>query len=458
MQSATDTGEDRTTDPLTNLVDAVRSSLPPPTSSTTPAVTDTIVHAIRQALLHPPTTAASCPSVKEKAPKTDVIQQLTEKLEQLTSTAELMRQSMQTQVEGQFNHNGKGRGDRRREKPYGCDKCMEQNRPDCPHCFHCGEEDELRVYVVNGDVLPFDGWVALTVNLMGNEDSNLSITVPFLVSSLALERPLLGFNVLEEMIQERPEKLISTLVILLCNALCIPAEKAELMVSFIQASKPSVQCGHLRTGRQDMVIPAGQVAWAKCQVPPHMSTSDAVFLFEPDDYNVQLTELDVGEDTQRQADMSDDSENDSDDDSGSEYWLRRPTERIEERPVTYQEQLTRYPEIQGSEPAPVKRKIHTVPEHLPNPTEKRQHADENLPLPTGPVEGEENNGHQDSDSEARPLTPPVEHTQSDVRRSVREKRPRRFLTYESLGLRPLLERLRGVRCHYTVRERPLEAK
>lgn len=158
-----------------------------------------------------------------------------------------------------------------------------------------GDKDELRVYAANGDVLPFDGWVALKVNLMGNEDPNLSITVPFLVSSLALERPLLGFNVLEEMIQEQPEKLISTLVVLLCNALCIPAEKAELMVSFIQASKPSVQCGRLRRGRQDMVIPAGQVAWVKCQVPPHMSTSDAVFLFEPDDNNVQLTELDVGE-------------------------------------------------------------------------------------------------------------------------------------------------------------------
>lgn len=158
-----------------------------------------------------------------------------------------------------------------------------------------GDEDELRVYAVNGDILPFDGWVALTVNLMGNEDPNLSVTVPFLVSSLALERPLLGFNVLEEMIQERPEKLISSLVVLLCNALCIPAEKAELIVSFIQANEPSVQCGRLRTGRQDMVIPAGQVAWVKCQVPPHMSTSDAVFLFEPDDNNVQLTELDVGE-------------------------------------------------------------------------------------------------------------------------------------------------------------------
>lgn len=68
-----------------------------------------------------------------------------------------------------------------------------------------GDEEEFKVYAVNGDALPFDGWVSLTVNLVGNENPSLSITVPFLVSSLALQRPLLGFSVLEEMIQEQPE-------------------------------------------------------------------------------------------------------------------------------------------------------------------------------------------------------------------------------------------------------------
>lgn len=57
-----------------------------------------------------------------------------------------------------------------------------------------GDEEELKVYAVNGEVLPFDGWVALTVNLKGNENPNLSITVSFLVSSLVLERPLLGLS------------------------------------------------------------------------------------------------------------------------------------------------------------------------------------------------------------------------------------------------------------------------
>lgn len=97
------------------------------------------------------------------------------------------------------------------------------------------------------------------------------------------------------MIQDQPEKLIPDLTILLCNTMLIPAEKAELLVSFIQADKPSVQCGRLRTGRQDTVVPAGQVIWVKCQVPPNMNSSDTIFLFEPNENNAQLTELDVGE-------------------------------------------------------------------------------------------------------------------------------------------------------------------
>lgn len=157
------------------------------------------------------------------------------------------------------------------------------------------DEEELKVYAVNGEVLPFDGWVVLKVNLKGNENPNLSITVPFLVSSIVLERPLLGFNVLEVMIQEQPEKLIPTLTSLLCNAMVIPTEKAELLVNFFQTDRRPVQHGCLRTGKQSTVIPAGQVAWVKCQVPPHLELSDPIFLFEPEENSISLAELDVGE-------------------------------------------------------------------------------------------------------------------------------------------------------------------
>lgn len=64
-----------------------------------------------------------------------------------------------------------------------------------------GSADRLEVCAVNGDIIPFDGWTVITVNLPGNDDPNMSIPVPFLVSHLQIERPLLGFNVIEELIQ-----------------------------------------------------------------------------------------------------------------------------------------------------------------------------------------------------------------------------------------------------------------
>lgn len=57
------------------------------------------------------------------------------------------------------------------------------------------ELDELEVCAVNGEPIPFDGWLPTTLNLPENKDPCLSISVPFLVRSLPMERPLIGFNV-----------------------------------------------------------------------------------------------------------------------------------------------------------------------------------------------------------------------------------------------------------------------
>lgn len=43
----------------------------------------------------------------------------------------------------------------------------------------------------------------------------------------------------------------------------------------------------------DTIIQAGQVAWVRCQVPPCVDSSDTVLLFEPDEMNAHLTELEI---------------------------------------------------------------------------------------------------------------------------------------------------------------------
>lgn len=69
----------------------------------------------------------------------------------------------------------------------------------CPLSELLGGED-LNVFAANGEVIPYDGWMEVIVNLPGNDDPNYAIKVPFLVSQVDLQRPLLGFNVIQEII------------------------------------------------------------------------------------------------------------------------------------------------------------------------------------------------------------------------------------------------------------------
>ncbi|GAA6112050.1 uncharacterized protein LOC113008246 [Tachysurus ichikawai] len=113
----------------------------------------------------------------------------------------------------------------------------------------------------------------MTVNLPGNLDPNLSISVPFLISSYPMDKPLIGFNVLEVLICGKPGRLVPVLASLLSNAISVPKETAEGLVNFIQTAKPVMQQGRLRTGAKDIVLPAGQVSWVRCRVPPNMDAS-----------------------------------------------------------------------------------------------------------------------------------------------------------------------------------------
>lgn len=85
-------------------------------------------------------SAAQRPSEKDessgKKAKGDMMKELTEKVEKLTTLVELMQkqQSTPTQRPEQIRQN-------RRDRPFGCANCVKENRTDCRHCFGCGSED-----------------------------------------------------------------------------------------------------------------------------------------------------------------------------------------------------------------------------------------------------------------------------------------------------------------------------
>lgn len=79
------------------------------------------------------------------------------------------------------------------------------------------EDRKLDLTAANVEPIPYDGWVELTFNLPGNDDPNLIIRVPCLVSSVSLVRPIVGFNVIRELIlgQEGGMEVVALIVELL---------------------------------------------------------------------------------------------------------------------------------------------------------------------------------------------------------------------------------------------------
>ncbi len=126
----------------------------------------------------------------------------------------------------------------------------------------------LDLTAANGEPIPYDGWVELTFNLPGNDDPNLAIRVPFLVSQVSLARPIVGFNVIKELIlgQESGRGVVSVIARLLEDAMQVESDKAEAIVNFIQTQEPTHGHALVRVSRHKVVAHPGQVAHIKCKV------------------------------------------------------------------------------------------------------------------------------------------------------------------------------------------------
>lgn len=77
--------------------------------------------------------------------KTDPIKELAAKVEALTSLVEAMTQQSQLRKPDLVNQYPQNKVRTKKDKLYGCPTCVDQNRPECCHCFSCGEEGHRAV-------------------------------------------------------------------------------------------------------------------------------------------------------------------------------------------------------------------------------------------------------------------------------------------------------------------------
>ena len=139
------------------------------------------------------------------------------------------------------------------------------------HCVRELQElfdKELVIRSASGDVLPFVGWVEILVDV-GPKVEPLS--VPFLVSKLSLNRPILGYNVISQLVScgGRPD---------------FPGKAADVVnsvVSTLQKDEADANFGTVRVASQKIVIPPGSSQVVKCLVHSGTGSGRKVALFSP---------------------------------------------------------------------------------------------------------------------------------------------------------------------------------
>lgn len=65
-----------------------------------------------------------------------------------------------------------------------------------------GEETGLNLIGANGGPILFEGWVEVQFQLASSTQSSIPLTVPLLVARDELEFPIIGYNVIEEVIKD----------------------------------------------------------------------------------------------------------------------------------------------------------------------------------------------------------------------------------------------------------------
>ena len=145
-------------------------------------------------------------------------------------------------------------------------------------------EDGLNLQAVNGTKIAYDGWIEVEFQLVGEDGYSEPLTVPILIGSEDnQEYPIIGFNVIEEVIKRSSSPNTTSLLPRIVND-SFPSVKegeARALVNFIQSMDDEADTGMLRVGRQDIRVPPGETVRVKCQVHFGLLEENLPVVFEP---------------------------------------------------------------------------------------------------------------------------------------------------------------------------------
>ena len=155
----------------------------------------------------------------------------------------------------------------------------------------------LNLQAANGTRIPFVGWVDVNLKLLRPDESEkCDIHVPFLVSAQPLDLPIVGYNVIEEIVKTSGSTSDEDYLEQAFMS-SFPFEsptQASALVNFIQTNTQSELCT-LKTGKNKVLIPKRGTMKVPCRANTGEIKTRTPVLFEPDLGMSWPSGLEVGE-------------------------------------------------------------------------------------------------------------------------------------------------------------------
>jgi len=143
----------------------------------------------------------------------------------------------------------------------------------------------LDLKAANGTEIPYEGWIEVSFKLMTSDDKH-GMSVPFLISTEAMDHPIIGYNVIEEIVRnpvsEPPNNYEETLANALSSSLPnAKQENVKALIGLIRTNTPSELCS-VKVTKRDVVVPKNETVAVTCSVNTGPTESRLPVLFEPD--------------------------------------------------------------------------------------------------------------------------------------------------------------------------------
>ena len=142
---------------------------------------------------------------------------------------------------------------------------------------------DLELSTANGTQLPYLGWVKMTIELKGPSEGSNKIIVPMLITHAALDLPIIGYNVLEQLVNvvgtENQENYLITQ-----SAASFPKTNEEDLEALVNTvlTDGDIYLSTVKTSKRDTLIKAGKVEKISCRVKTGFFAKDTPVVFEND--------------------------------------------------------------------------------------------------------------------------------------------------------------------------------